>query len=689
MLLPDYPIENKEADKLHRTPLATKVAELIENFQGKESFVIGIEGIWGSGKTSFINLVTSQIDKEKTTVITFNPWNFSGQNELISDFFGTLIVSIEQFRLDKKISKQMKGIVSKLTRKSEVSFSPEISFWGVKVKANDLLKFGGEEKTLQEERKEIDSLFVGLEKKVVIVIDDIDRLDTEETRLIMKLVKMTANFPNTVFLLAYDREKVAERLGDKGVGDEYLKKIIQVSFTLPKPDEQGLRNMLFSDLDTTISGIYGETKLEGENEKRRWQIVYLGFPSLFITIRDIKRFVSSLRLNWSILGKEEINMIDFIAIEAIRVFSPAFYSAISANKTLFTTTESSIHSYRPDNKKTKSGHYQELLEKVPENIRPVIDKICKELFPQLETGYGHDWQKNWRLEKRICAEERFNFYFQLGIPEGAISEIEITEVLKSLEKEDDFTETLLRYQTDKRIRSLLTKLLDYVEKLEKDKVKNLILSLWNSEKKIKDEHEGGFDFDDIETQSLRLPYHAIKNNIGKIDRSVFISEIVDETKNLYPPVNFVAFLDQELQKERRMEEDYLVQKSDIVEVKNILIERIREASKNGDLQKEVRFASLLYKWKEWDLQDGAKEYVSNLIKTKTGLSSFLKGFVGKVYSSNGNRNEINRNGLYDFVPQTELEELVKTITDEDLQSFSENKREAIILFRAQKKSMLE
>lgn len=683
MILPDYPIEDKDADKLRRAPLASKVAELVKNFQGKESFVIGIEGVWGSGKTSFINLVTSQLKKDDAVVITFNPWNFSGQNELISDFFATLVANIEQFRTDKNKAKKIRGVVSKLTRKSEMAISPEISaFYGlVNFKANDLFKFGGDEKTLQEERKDIDELFRSLEKKVVIVIDDIDRLDTEETRLIMKLVKMTANFPKTVFLLAYDRNKVAEKLGDNGIGEEYLKKIIQVSFTLPKPDEQGLRGILFSDLDDTIKGVYGEVKLEGEDEKRWGQIVYHGFPTLFVTIRDIKRFISSLRLNWSIIGKEDTNMIDFITIEAIRVFAPAFYSAISSNKTLFTSTESSYPTLRADKEKTRATRYQELLGKVPEEIRTVIGNICEELFPQLGSGYGHDWQQNWRRDRRICAEERFNFYFQLGIPEGAISETEIADVLKSLDKEEDFAESLLKYQTDKRLRPLLSKLLDYADKLGKDKTKILTLTLWNLEKKISDERGAMFDFDDIETQSLRLPYHAIKKNVPKTDRGAFLVETIKEAETLYPPVHFVGVLGQELEKEGRLDDDYLVQEVDTTEPKSILLERIKEEAKDGSLLTETHFAFFLYRWKDWGSEDEVKQYVAKLIKTRGGLLAYLKGFVGKVYSSNGNYYRIDKKALHDFVPLEMLDPMVQAITDEELTTMGEKEKEAVTLYR--------
>lgn len=687
MILPDYPIENKNADKLRRAPLATKVAELIKNFQGKESFVVGIEGVWGSGKTSFINLVVSELRQEETITVTFNPWNFSGQNELISDFFATLVSKIEDFRTDSEKAKKIKSMVTKLTRKSEISVSPEVSlFYGLlNFKANDLFKIRGDEKTLQEGREEIDKLFKALKKKVVIVIDDIDRLDTEETRLVMKLVKMTANFPNTVFLLAYDREKVAEKLGSDYIGEEYMKKIIQVSFTLPKPDEQGLRSILYGDLDDTIKGIYGEVKFEGDNEKRWRQIVYAGFPNLFITIRDIKRFISSLRLNWSILGREDINLVDFIAIEAVRVFAPQLYSTISGNKTFFTNTESSYPTLRDNKEKTKTALYKEMLEKAPEETRSVMDKICEELFPQLGSGYGHDWQQIWRKDKRICAEERFNFYFQLGIPEDAVSEIEINELLKTLEKKEEFSKIILKFQNDKRLRPLLSKLLDYTNKITDKKAKNLILTLWNLEKKIEDERIGMFDFNDVETQTLRLAYNSIKEAVPKEKRGAFLKGVIKNTITLYPPIHFITVLEQELEKEGRNSEEYLIQKNDIAELKKILLKRIRSVSKQGDLLKEKGFVFLLYRWKEWGNEKEVRKYTMEIVKDRAGLLAYLKAFVSKVFSTNGDYNRIDKKSILTFIPQETVDKLVQNISVKELSHLDEKEKEAIALYKNPKR----
>ncbi len=682
MIMPDYPIEDKDDDKLRRAPLAKKVAELIATFQGKESFVIGIEGVWGSGKTSFINLALKEIKDDPNLIfINFNPWNFSGQNELITDFFSTLLAKIAPFIEDKDKVKKVRSIVSKLTKKSELAFSPEITVLGglVNLKANDLFKLKGGEKTLEEERRDVDDLFKHLGKKVVIVIDDIDRLDTEETRLVMKLVKMTANFPNTVFVLCYDREKVAEKLNTEGSGEEYLKKIIQVSFTLPMPDEQGLQKILFADLDETIKGVYTEVKLEGNDEKRWGDLQYKGFQKPFKTVRDIKRYISSLRLNWSIVEKEDVNQIDFMAIEAVRVFAPTLYSGISANPNLFLGSHG-LTDYGENNKKNLQAKLKELIDALPVDLRKPMQGICEVLFPNLDNAhYGSDWDQIWKRERRMCVAERFGFYFQLGIPEGAISEVEGNALAESFGDKAVFSEKILELAKDKRLRPMLVKILDRVDTLDETKMKVVISTLWDLEKDIGDERSAMFDFDDIETQSSRITYHAIKHLV-KEQRFAILEELVKTSKTFYPSTRFVAMLIDQQNNQQRTEEP-LITAEEAEKLKVISLADINKLASDNKLHEEKSLVFALYRWKEWEGEDKVKEYIKNLISTREGLLSLLKGFVGRVMSTNGNYNRLDKKGIEPLYPIEEIEALVKDITDEEIALMNEKDKEAINLFR--------
>lgn len=678
MILPDYPIGNSDEDKLRRAPLAKKVAELVAQFEGKESFVIGIEGIWGSGKTSFVNMVLKDLEgDEKLLFINFNPWNFSGQNELIMDFFSTLMKKVEPHVVDKNKLKKVKSVVSKLTKKSEIAFSPEISAFGglVNVKAGDLFKFGGkDEKSLEEERKDIDDLFRTLGKKIVIVIDDIDRLDQEETRLIMKLVKMTANFPNTIFLLCYDREKVAEKLGNQG--EEYMKKIIQVSFTLPKPDEQGLQKILFADLDSTIKDVYGVVKIEGNDEKLWNEMGSGGFRELFKTVRDIKRYISSLRLNWSIVGKDDVNQIDFIGIEAIRVFAPGFYSKMAANRHLFTGTHSLYASFKGDDKKERMAKFKEMIGELDEDLKKPIEGICKALFPQLDdANYGRDWGAIWKQDRRVCLDERFGFYFQLGIPEGAISETEANKLADTFTDKDAFSEKLLELAKDKRLRPMLIKVLDRTGQMDEEKAKVVISSLWDLEKEIGEERNAIFDFDDTETQVGRIAYHAIKN-LPAERRYPVLEELVKNTKTFHPATRFVAII---LDQHAKASSETLITKDEAEKLKAISLSKIKELAKNNKLHEQEELVFALYRWKEWEGETPVKEYIKGLVSTEDGVLTLISKFVRKVLSTNGNYQQLDKKGIDPLYPLSEIEGLVSKIEEDKVEN--PKFKEALELFR--------
>lgn len=672
MILPDSPITKKEDDLLNRLPLAKKIAELIKNHHNDESFVIGIEGRWGSGKTSFVNLIKNDIDKE-TIVVPFNPWNFTGKNELISDFFSALMGGIE-----KENGKEIIKIIGSYISKLQVSFSPTIFGFGL----GEIWK-KKKEKSLQEIRKDIDNYLRKLNKKIVIIIDDIDRLDKEETRLILKLVKMTANFPNTIFMLAYDRDRVVERINEDGwSGEEYLKKIIQVSFTLPEPNRQGLSRVLFSDLDETIKQVYGEVKIEGEDEKRWRELLYSGFEELFKTIRDIKRYISSLGLNWSIMGKHDVNMVDFMGIEAIRVFAPRFYSSIREHKNLFTGTVSLYAGMNGrDDKDTKQNLYKEMLEFVPKELRTIIGDISRKLFPQLDfsTNYPHEWQKTWRSELRVCSEEKFDFYFQLAIPDGAISEVEVSAVIQTLSDKDAFSKNIIKINDEQKLRPMLSKILDKVEKLTLDQKETLMITLWDLENNIEDGRKGMFDFNDISTQTNRIGYQIIKSLKGqeKID---FVKKIIKNTKSLYSPVYFTAVILEKDKKDPDPEGD-IIDENTFNELKDYLAGRIENYADEGRLQKEKNLIFLLYRWKDWAGEQKVKDYIKKLIQGQEGLLSFLKGCVSRIFSTAGDYNNLDKKSIEGLYSVEEVKSKVDALTEKDINSLDEKGKEAISLFK--------
>lgn len=676
MILPDYPITNTEHDQLRRSPLAKKIAETINGFEEKDSFVIGIEGAWGSGKTSFINLILNDIDIDKASYFIFNPWNFSDETSLLRDFFVQLSQSVEKV-VGKSLGDKVRSYA---TRVANIELIDDFGFWGKLVRF--VLSIFTKDQSLQSLRKDLDRELSKVDKKIVIVIDDIDRLDQKETKLIFKLVKLTANFKNTIFVLSYDREQVEKRITDRDagiIGGDYLRKIVQVAFTLPMPDHDDVRAILFSELDKTIRHFYPNKEiLDGKNEQDRWsELLYHGFGDLFKSVRDIKRYISSLRLDWSIVGTADVNKVDFLGIEAVRVFAPLFYNAIIANEEVFIQSLK-MKSYLADEGKAQQARqerYRALLDEFTSSKeRDAIEQICTHLFPRVGMGgsYSEDTQEK---ELMISHPSRFKFYFQLGIPTGEVSEGRVQEVIEAASDTQTFKAAILKAKEDKNIRKILRRLLVRRESLDINRIRNINLTLWELEDDIKEQREAIFDFDDVDTQIMRFGYHSLLS-IPETERNQFVIDLYKAGARIYHPVHLLnAIIDAKRSNEIKLEE------KTIENLKMIMVEKITESVKNGTLKKEGNVLAILYRWKDWGSAEHVSKFIGEWIATRDGLLAFLQKCIGRVLSTNGNYNVINQKSIGGLYPLEDITKLVDAIPEKDIQAMNTDQQEAIRLFK--------
>jgi predicted KAP-like P-loop ATPase len=677
MILPDYPISKEEQDQLRRAPLAKRVAEIINAFEGKESFVIGIEGPWGAGKTSFINLILNNLEKDKVEHLVFNPWNFSDETSLLRDFFVQLSQSLEGI-VGKKIAKRMRGYAARI---ADIDLG--VSLYGVSI--NPLKWFGwfAGDLSLNGVRRDLDKDLSGLTKKIVVVIDDIDRLDQKETKLIFKLVKLTANFPNTIFILSYDREQVEKRISDKSAGidgGDYLRKIVQIGFTLPIPDQEELRGILFKDLDKTIKNLYpSEEILKDKDEQSRWSdLLYHGFGDLFVTVRDIKRYISSLRLDWSIVGTDNVNKIDFLGIEAIRVFAPRFYNAIPANEDLFIQSlrRPRFAANEAKEAEMRRKRYEELLsELVSPREREHISGICAQLFPQLSSYGMHPSEETQEKGMMISHPDRFKFYFQLGIPHGEVSESRVQEVIEAAGNIEDFKAAIIQSKENGNLRRVLRRLLVRRSELGAAKIKNILLSLWALEDEIREDKEAVFDFDDIDTQIMRLGYHALLG-IPEGERSQFVADLYREAPRVYHAVHLLHVIT-----DAKRSGEFKLSEEAVAGAKQAMVQKIRGAEQNGSLKNEKNLIAILFRWQEWDSREAVFEFIKNWTSTREGLLAFLQACVHRVLSSNGNYNDLNPQTISDLYSLDDVKAAVDAIPEGDVAGMTDKQKEAISLFK--------
>jgi hypothetical protein len=241
------------------------------NLIKNSSYTICIDAAWGHGKTSFINVLHNEIifkNKNKkfsekffdfigiktkfpedTIWIKYNPWHFSNHTELIEDFFQTL-----ENRVGEKYGRNLKSDFRKYIRLVTPIVESSIKFPGFKELFN--VFFG--KRDLIQIKEEITEKLSSIEEKIVIVLDDIDRLEPKSIYEILKLVKLVSDFPNIIFILPFDYSRVSKIIKEE-YRDEYgnyLQKIVNYRVRL-KP-------YTYNELLAIFSYFFKENNDEGK-----------------------------------------------------------------------------------------------------------------------------------------------------------------------------------------------------------------------------------------------------------------------------------------------------------------------------------------------------------------------------------------------------------------------------------------
>ena len=308
----DRPIEHCEQDLLGRSSFSKQLGKAIYDYNGKEGLVIGLYGKWGSGKTSVINMAISEMtrlawnENKKPLVMRFAPWNYSDKDNLISIFFKSLKNKIqlqdnEEFK--KRVGKALNeyaGAFDALSLVPVVGSGVAAVFKTVAQARGAKLMQGTD---LEKTKETLEKALIEANEKIIIIIDDIDRLTNSQIRDVFQLVKQVADFPNVIYFLAMDREVVRRALMDvhNVDGNEYLEKIVQVPFEIPELRKTKLNNIFFSKLDEIIKEI--PNKIEWNQSY--WSHVFRNCVEPYVnTLRDVNRVINTLQFRYGAMHQE-------------------------------------------------------------------------------------------------------------------------------------------------------------------------------------------------------------------------------------------------------------------------------------------------------------------------------------------------------------------------------------------------
>lgn len=334
VLTQDIPIEELALDKLERkayfSPLIEELAKV--SFDSKRAFAIGINSSWGNGKSSLLEIMKGEFKKKwkDTVYMEYNPWMSSAKNGLTADFFAQfddlLSGYIETDNLIIKYGRALSKIDSD---------------------KNPLKVIGGMlegESPLKERHERVGLLIKNTNKRFVVVIDDMDRLDSSEVFEVLRLIRNTANFSRILFVAAYDKNYLLGALESIKTHDprKYLEKIFDIEVSLPKISTRNLKAII-GEIFNKQTARYGlsvseKTGLDtlfskmifadSNSQDRKLNVVSANIWGILRNKRQVIRFTNSLLLTYQ-LNRDWLYLPDLMILELIKLIDHNVYLELS------------------------------------------------------------------------------------------------------------------------------------------------------------------------------------------------------------------------------------------------------------------------------------------------------------------------------------------------------------------------
>lgn len=325
--------------------------------ENPNSFTILLSESFGIGKTSFLCQMKKAIRggeyQNKIIYVEFRPWLCEKTETMITEFFSVLHQELNRhFILPTGMFSSYLSLLVEKVPDSYYSF---------------MLKSLYKKKTLTTEHDRIMTFLKQINRPIVISIDDVDRLHDDEVKLMLNLIRDTADFPNLFYIIAADKKNLClslERLGIEAP-EVYMKKFINFECLFPANDAV-LKKIFQEKLDSVLR----EYSCTGSKDLIIDSIFEIeNLLNAFETPRDIVRFFNVFTFAMDCIERngmmDEINVADLFAISIIQYLNINLYR-------LFRDDDSSLLTY-DDN--TKSLRFLLSYKSVFEY--PIVDQTIK------------------------------------------------------------------------------------------------------------------------------------------------------------------------------------------------------------------------------------------------------------------------------------------------------------------------
>lgn len=638
-LIPDAPITSSGFDRLDRMGFVRSFAEAIRSATGEESVVLALAGPWGSGKSSLLNLIAHELQKTsgepQPLVMRFNPWWFTGTEQLAAAFLQQLGAAVSRPAVKEKLGDAtvaLDRLAEALAAPSTLAAMPALhrNLDGGPASGSSALAT----RDIEEIRHTLDSIFRNCDRRILIFMDDIDRLTPKEMSQLLLIVRAVADFPKTTYVLSFDYEVVVEAIGDKlGVdGRTYLEKVVQLQVDVPLPGRKTLERMFVGQLAEIDPAAM---KLDLESQKYFRMLFEGGIKHFLATPRACTRLLNVLRFTYPTVSGEVCfpDMLGICclmsfssqAIHAIRSYSDAFVGHCDAGA---------------QNWANLKGFHASWLGKLPKKDFSAVRAIVRLLFPKVAwalnaPAYGEEYVEVWQKQRRVCSVKHFETYFRLGLTSSEAAEHQWQSMVELLDDATAFARALHQFgpleegQESGWVGELLQQARDFVnEQANPDQACKLFLAIMR-----RGDHLAAVQQDDSEDGLLFEPIHwvvsLLLDCLLRIDdpsrRFEVLKASVSEDAGLLTAAELIDLLDYRVEifadgtKPPTEEENT----AKLMEVLKILDARIQEASENGELAKHPQFMKIVHKWYQFGRRARSRKWIRDTCNSDERLVEAL------------------------------------------------------------------
>ena len=426
----DAPIERWTEDRLGRGPLVEVLAQKILRSQMP---VIAVRGDFGDGKSSVLNLLRLQL-RESAIVVSFSSWLPDSEQTLIRDLSSDIAAECSKHFIVPSLRTQLRKLASILA--GSVSYFkalPEV------LPAH----------TQREEMCRLGEVLGRIPRRIVVLIDEVDRMQKSEILTLLKLIRGISTLRNVTFVCALNQSHVEKlTLDAQGVDShEFFEKFFPVSIDLPKPSAEVLRATLCDRLSALFDPWFAdpeEKKVFSDGLKKLWDDI---LAHVCTNIRKTTLLANDIEAA-ATLVQGEVNPLDVCALTSMRRFFPSVYRIIWTNAAFFSNSNNwwkSPSFQRNEELASETEKIAKAIKATPEastddtHIKGLVAMMFPDRAKELFNGARRSSEgnssalHNAEVGKRIAHPDYFPIYFHCEVPEMVFSSREMSAFLATIE----------------------------------------------------------------------------------------------------------------------------------------------------------------------------------------------------------------------------------------------------------------